>query len=1347
MFMRRTCKALAVVLALTPVAPAQTWNGSTASQDWGTPGNWTPATVPNSATAAAILPTLGGPAPDYLINNGSSVQVQSLSFTNTTGNYSITGPSFSSMQSITVGSGVTTGNTIGSSISFVGGSTPLTITNNAALGSSPTLTLGAISTPNTSITQGSNGVNVSGTGFTSITGNVTGVALGTLTKSGSGQLNLTGTNAFGTGPGGSCVVLNGGTLAFNGESALGPSGPNMVLNVNSATSGGLEFLNGGITINRQVSLASSTRIICNGTDSNTIVNIMTPVGNSATLVKDGTGTLTLPSTGGNTQTANTINGGTLAIYADASLGVAGNPVTFNGGTLEFVINVSLSSTRAVVLNSTGGTIQVDASQIGTVNGPISGSGALTKTGSGMLQLAGQNTFTGGLTVQQGTLILASAVANGLPVTLGGGTNSGTFDLNTQSTQISSLTTSGTGTANTITNGNTPVATLTIANGANGSFGGLVSGNILLAESGPGTLTLANTTNSYNGGTKLNGGTLAVAANGALGASSGGLTFAGGTLEATSSFSTARAVTINGSGTFSVDSGATLSVSSPLAGSGTLAKTGTGTLSLTGAGSSVNVLNVNAGSLAFGGGSLTLTSNANNTIYLNVGGGSATALTVSGGAVVSSTGAGSNAGVAIDAGAVVTGTGSQLKSVDELAVGNTTVGSLTVQNSGFCGVPSSFLVAGNWTGSSGAVFVETGGTVTTAVTLIGSGTSATGSLNVAGAGSQLAALYYVSIGEGGSGTAVVQSAGAVTSQITTVANNPGSTGSVTVTDPGSTWTNSTNTYFGGNGASPPAPGGTATLTVANGGSYVTGGTFYILRSDGTINVNGGTLSVGSFSVASGVTPNLTLSDGTAGPALTIGIDNSSSTWSFPFADGPAGPATINKTGTGTLTLTGHLTNTGGYMASQGIIDFNGALVQPGTGTLAAAAGATMQYDNGARVFGGFLAGPGTHIVNGATFTGVTSFNSATISVTGPASFINFNNGGALNVAAGLASTPVLTRFTNQGSGSITMGAASAVNVADFQSYGTLTLNPATVGSGQFTLLTNTGSSPMYFNGGSRTFLGTPATANSGGSPTFVAGIDLNGKNAVVAGGLFVNNGYVVDSSNGGAGTATIVADYGSLVKGAGFFQNPVITQNGGRVQAGNSPGSASFGRFVFGPGGVSNYVFAIDDATGQAGPSPDAAGHVSGWGFVKASRQSVGSTTTSGNFTWTATPTDKLTVAIDTLINPTTVGTDVAGPMADFDPMRAYSWSAAHWAGTYAGPTDVAALNASTTFDTSGFQNPVAGTFGWSLDSAGQSLSLTYTPTGVPEPGTLALTGTVLAIGWVRFWRRRWVSTTSEVGPA
>src|SRR5439155_654664 len=94
----------------------------------------------------------------------------------------------------------------------------------------------------------------------------------------------------------------------------------------------------------------------------------------------------------------------------------------------------------------------------------------------------------------------------------------------------------------------------------------------------------------------------------------------------------------------------------------------------------------------------------------------------------------------------------------------------------------------------------------------------------------------------------------------------------------------------------------------------------------------------------------------------------------------------------------------------------------------------------------------------------------------------------------------------------------------------------------------------------------------------------------------------------------------------------------------------------------------------------------------------------------------LAVALDTLVNPTAVGTDTPGPMAHFDPAQPYAWRAVTWAGTYTGPADAAALDAATAFDTAGFLNPVRGTFGWSLGAGGQSLA----PPGDPRrPSCLA----------------------------
>ena len=88
---------------------------------------------------------------------------------------------------------------------------------------------------------------------------------------------------------------------------------------------------------------------------------------------------------------------------------------------------------------------------------------------------------------------------------------------------------------------------------------------------------------------------------------------------------------------------------------------------------------------------------------------------------------------------------------------------------------------------------------------------------------------------------------------------------------------------------------------------------------------------------------------------------------------------------------------------------------------------------------------------------------------------------------------------------------------------------------------------------------------------------------------------------------------------------------------------------------------------------------------------------------------KLTVDLQTLAYPSTVGTDVGGTMPNFVSSHTYIWAAVTWTGTYTGPTDAADLNASTVFDTSAFANTFRGTFGWSLDLDGKTLYLTYTP--------------------------------------
>jgi hypothetical protein len=143
----------------------------------------------------------------------------------------------------------------------------------------------------------------------------------------------------------------------------------------------------------------------------------------------------------------------------------------------------------------------------------------------------------------------------------------------------------------------------------------------------------------------------------------------------------------------------------------------------------------------------------------------------------------------------------------------------------------------------------------------------------------------------------------------------------------------------------------------------------------------------------------------------------------------------------------------------------------------------------------------------------------------------------------------------------------------------------------------------------------------------------------------------------------------------------------------------FSQFMFGPAGVGDFNFVINNATGAAGPTPDAQDHVSGWSLVEV----------QGNFTWAADSAHPLAVSIQSLMNPTTPGTDVAGPMDHFDPSQSYVWEAVHWTGSYDGPASAADLNAASAFDKGAMVNAAGGKFSWQLNAAAQTLSLVYTP--------------------------------------
>ena len=86
----------------------------------------------------------------------------------------------------------------------------------------------------------------------------------------------------------------------------------------------------------------------------------------------------------------------------SSIGVTSSPV-LDGGTL--VLTKGQRSSQTLAVQGTGSTIESPASGVAQLYGVLSGSGKLTFNGSGMTVLSGANTYTGGTSVESGTLSL------------------------------------------------------------------------------------------------------------------------------------------------------------------------------------------------------------------------------------------------------------------------------------------------------------------------------------------------------------------------------------------------------------------------------------------------------------------------------------------------------------------------------------------------------------------------------------------------------------------------------------------------------------------------------------------------------------------------------------------------------------------------------------------------------------------------------------------------------------------------------------------------------------------------------------------------------------------------------
>ena len=395
-----------------------------------------------------------------------------------------------------------------------------------------------------------------------------------------GAIQYGNNDAFGTG----AITMTGGKfytsdasdftidedLNLQGSITLGNSGDS-----NTITFSGTNTLTGNTTAS--IDSAVSMAAIDDGS-------------NTYNLIKSGSGTLTLTGSNGYDGTT-TISAGTLTVTGTLDNNTA---VTVSSGA---TYDVDASDTISSLAGA--GTIDIASSQTltagdsndKTLSGVISGSGGLTKVGSGTQTLSGTNTYTGATTVSAGTLTVTGSLSDSTAVSVASGA---VYDVDASDT-VASINGAG----------NIEIAssqTLTFGDGNNKTLSGVISGSGGLTKAGSGTQTLSGN-NTFSGSTTINAGTLTVS--GTLSDSTAVSVASGAVYDVDASDTIAS---VSGAGNIEIASSQTLTagdsndktLSGVISGSGGFTKAGSSTYTLSGTNTYTGNTNINSGTLTVSG---------------------------------------------------------------------------------------------------------------------------------------------------------------------------------------------------------------------------------------------------------------------------------------------------------------------------------------------------------------------------------------------------------------------------------------------------------------------------------------------------------------------------------------------------------------------------------------------------------------------------------------------------------------------------------------------------------------------------------------------------------------------------
>jgi len=1007
-------------------------------------------------------------------------------------------------------------------------------TSNSGTNVTYNLSAGAFSMSN--LTLGVTG-SYYGSGYFSQTGGTASIAgtlrLGAGTGSNTGQyaisggnltvgtLSLTGRNSITN----ARFALNGGTLITSNVTTGASGYPYGLLIFNGGTlqadanagSPGSGWINSGTTTyvstgGALIDTAGTDRTINAALVRDPFLAVNQP---DAGLTKLGTGTLTLNAA--STYTGNTtIKGGLIEFGFASALGASTNQVVLDGGGLRWATgNTDDISSRLAAIGAGGGTFDTNGNNVafGTA---LSGIGALAKTGAGTLTLNAASTYGGAFTVGAGTLSLGNALAlQNSNVTLAG---SGALDVNVFSAvTLGNLNATSFALQNdypaplalTLGGGNTTATSATAFSGA-GSLG----------KTGTGTITLSGA-NTYTGGTTVSAGTLQFANPAAL-PSSGTLTVASG---ATAAFN------VGGSGEFtsstlgSAVGSATFQNGSRLGLDTTNAAAGRFTFS--------DALSGSLGLAKLGSGFLTLTGANSYTGGTTVSAGGLTGNTASlQGNIVN------NAAVYFDQSSDGTyagnmsGTGSLFKSYAgnlTLAGTNTYSGGTTVSTGTLTGNTTS--LQGNIANNAALAF-DQASTGTYAGVISGSGSVTkigAGNLTLAGANTY------------SGGTTV--SAGTLTGNASSLQGNIADNAALVFDQA------SAGTYAGaisGSGSVTKSNAGNLTLSGAN--TY-TGGT----------TVSAGTLTGNATSLQGNIANNAALVFDQASAGTYAGV--------------VSGTGTLTKSNSGTLSLPGANTFTGGTTVSAGTLQIGAG------GTAGSLAGnitnnSALAFNRSdASTYSGVISGTGTLTKLGGgtlTLTGASTYTGATALNGGLVEFSAANNFGTGSITLNGGGLRWATGNTTDLSGRLTTYGASG---ATFDTNGN-NVTFATAHSGGALTKTGAGTLPLPANntytGGTTVNAGTLVLGTGGSVGAIVGALTINA-GATLATSTPNAFGYATGSKvdsvtiNGGTLAYTGAGDLGWGV--AYTLSNGATMSSNGGVSSASAASGFSFG----GPNGGNTSV--------------------------------------------------------------------------------------------------------------------------------------------------------------------------------